>query len=430
MEVVMKRWHSQVPRSWLVACTALLGFAGSAFATDRNVPSGYSTIQAAVDAAASGDVIVCAPGTYTEAVVATKSNITIKGTTDAAGNICEWDGGVDSAAKTCIDITGDAVVVTGFKFKNGLDHVKLKGRYCKIKDCKSERPGRSFCRIEGDDCLVERCEVRDSTEAAVKCIGNIATVVYVKVFTCLDVGIDCEGDDSYTRYCYVEDCRKGGIRCHKPGGRPRYCKVLDKDAYACKEFGFHFDTDVGDCKRNTATLCGDSESDDRGGYRFRGDDNWCHDNVADRCKGDGFNHRGDYGWHYGNEAYDCERDGHRFEGNANDCDYARAERNGRDGHSNDGDYNYNYDCVSRDNGDDGYDNDRGRDTRYTRCDGRYNDGAGCENGGTSTDLYSCVFLSNTVDIGLSSSGASFGTLSLNTFFSGSITGILGIGLGL
>ena len=229
----------------------------------------------------------------------------------------------------------------------------------------------------------------------------------------------------------MEKCKKGGIRCHKPGSRPRYSKVLDSDAYLCAEFGFHFESDVGDCKRNTAKECGDSSSDDRGGFKFRGNDNWCHDNRADKCKGDGFNHRGDRGWHYGNDAYDCERDGHRFEGDTNDCDYARAERNGRDGHSTDGDYNYNYDCVSRDNGDDGYDCDGGRDNRYTRCEGRSNDGAGCENGGTSTDCYSSVFLSNTVDVGLDgSTGASFGAFSLNVFFSGSVTGILGIGLGL
>ena len=427
----MKRWHSLVPRSWLVACTALLGFAGSAFATDRHVPSGYSTIQAAVNASASGDVVVCAPGTYTEAVVATKSNITIKGTTDAAGNICVWDGGVDSAAKTCLEITGNAVVVTNIKFKNGLDQIKLKGRYNKIKDCKSEKPKRSFCKIEGDDCLVERCEVRESTEAAVKVIGNLATVLYVKVFTSLDVGIDIEGDDSYTRYCYVEDCRKGGVKCHKPGGRPRYCKVLDSEAYACAEFGFHFDVDVGDCKRNRATLSGESETEVGAGFKFRGNDNWCHDNVADRCKGDGFNHRGDYGWHYGNEAKDNERDGHRFEGDVNDCDYGDARGNGRDGISCDGDENWFYDCDSRDNRDDGYDTDRGRDNRYTRCEGRDNDGAGCENGGSSTDLYSCVFLYNKVDIGLDgSTGCSYGTLSLNVFATGSVTTILGIGLGL
>ena len=427
----MRRWKNAVPRTWLFACTALLGFAGSAFATDRNVPSGYSTIQAAVDACAAGDVVVCAPGTYTEAVVATKSNITIKGTTDAAGNACIWDGGVDSAAKTCLDITGNAVVVTNIKFKNGLDHVKLKGNNCKIQDCESDRPRRSFCKVEGNYSVVTRVKVKVAIEVAVKVIGNVCDVIDVDVRECDDVGIDVEGDDCYIRYCYVEKCKKGGIRCHKPGGRPRYCKVFDSDAYDCKEFGFHFDSDIGDCMRNTATLCGDSSSDDRGGFRFRGNDNWCHNNKADRCKGDGFNHRGDYGWHYGNEAYDCERDGHRFEGDVNDCDYARSERSGRDGHSNDGDYNYNYDCVSRDNGDDGYDNDRGRDTRYTRCEGKYNDGAGCENGGTSTDVYSCVFLSNTVDIGLDgSSGASFGTVSLTTFLSGSITGILGLGLGL
>ena len=189
------------PRTWLFACTALLGFAGSAFATERNVPSGYSTIQAAVDACASGDVVVCAPGTYTEAVVATKSNITIKGTTDAAGNACIWDGGTGAAAKNCLEVTGNAVVVAKFKFKNGLDHVKLKGNNCRIEDCESDRPAKSFCKVEGDYSVVARVKVRATVEAAVKVVGAVCDVVDVDVRECEDVGIDVEGDDCYVRYC-------------------------------------------------------------------------------------------------------------------------------------------------------------------------------------------------------------------------------------
>ncbi|HVW22163.1 MAG TPA: pectinesterase family protein [Opitutaceae bacterium] len=52
-----------------------------ALATTRNVPSQYSTVQAAVNAAASGDTILIAAGTYNEQVTisSSKSNLIIEG---------------------------------------------------------------------------------------------------------------------------------------------------------------------------------------------------------------------------------------------------------------------------------------------------------------------------------------------------------------
>nr|MSZ99587.1 hypothetical protein [Actinomycetota bacterium] len=44
-----------------------------------NVPADYPTIQGAVDAAVEGDLILIAPGTYTEAVQVTTNNIIIRG---------------------------------------------------------------------------------------------------------------------------------------------------------------------------------------------------------------------------------------------------------------------------------------------------------------------------------------------------------------
>lgn len=44
-----------------------------------NVPADYATIQAAVDAAVEGDLILIAPGTYNEAVQVTTDNIVIRG---------------------------------------------------------------------------------------------------------------------------------------------------------------------------------------------------------------------------------------------------------------------------------------------------------------------------------------------------------------
>ena len=50
-------------------CAGILLAAVSAFGATRSVPSQYSTVQAAINAAASGDTISIANGTYTEQVV-------------------------------------------------------------------------------------------------------------------------------------------------------------------------------------------------------------------------------------------------------------------------------------------------------------------------------------------------------------------------
>ena len=70
----------------LAGVIASCGGSDSSPATDApategvlNVPADYPTIQGAVDAAVEGDLILIAPGTYTEAVQVTTNNIIIRG---------------------------------------------------------------------------------------------------------------------------------------------------------------------------------------------------------------------------------------------------------------------------------------------------------------------------------------------------------------
>src|SRR5436190_11705771 len=74
----------------------ILGLAPASFATaaNLNVPANYSTIQAAVNAAASGDEIQIAAGVYHEQIVVSRKNLTITG---QPGTIIQaWDGMVHS----------------------------------------------------------------------------------------------------------------------------------------------------------------------------------------------------------------------------------------------------------------------------------------------------------------------------------------------
>jgi hypothetical protein len=407
-------------RQLSLVCTAILALGTAAAAGERKVPGSYSTIQAAVDAAVSGDVVVCAAGTYTEAVTATKSNITIAG---AAGAI--WDGKTGTAAVTCVNLTGNANVVSGFTFKNGIDHVVLTGDDCKVKNNHSQDARNCFTRVKGARGRVDNCKAERTGGDAVVVEGDASVVIDVVVDVCAGIGIDVKGDDCKTHYSKVTKCDNNGVR--KRGKR---CELKFCDAYQCKPSGFHCETDDAYCYSNWAEDCG-TTGGAGAGFRFVGNANFFKYCDTWECKPHGHHCEGDYNWWYDNWSDWCEEDGFRCEGNDNDCEYNRSQDCGRDGHGTRGDRNRHYSCEAYDNGDDGFDCDGGSDNEYRYCKGKYNDGAGCENGGVETDAYACVFLYNTIDIGLDGTlGASWDLFSLNTFLSGSLTGILKIGLGL
>jgi len=82
------------------------------------VPDDYPTIQAAVDAAIAGDIILVASGTYYENMVIAKS-LTLKG---AGSDITIIDGG---GKGTGVEITADNVNINGFTIRNSGDGIHL-----------------------------------------------------------------------------------------------------------------------------------------------------------------------------------------------------------------------------------------------------------------------------------------------------------------
>lgn len=109
--------------------SALFFLAVNISAEIKNVPSQYSTIQAAVDAAVNGDTVLVAPGTYVENVVIRGKNIVLTGTYYITGDrsliastIIDGSSPINADTASCVLIRGgvdSTGVLQGFTLTKG-----------------------------------------------------------------------------------------------------------------------------------------------------------------------------------------------------------------------------------------------------------------------------------------------------------------------
>jgi hypothetical protein len=351
----------------LLCTLAVLGTASIAAAGEIRVPEDAATIQAAVDAAAAGDVVVVGPGVYHESVVAAKSGITLEG----RGAV--WDGGEGDAAGPCLSLTGDANVVAGFRFVNGTDQCVLDGDGVTVEHCRSADAAGSFCVITGDDATVGKCRILDCGGSGVHLEGSGATVAQVKVVSSGEAGIAIVGDGAEVLKCHVRKGADGGVSVEGSAATVSGCQIT-----ATGSFGVSLDGDASAVLRNRAIRCGSAGG---AGFVVVGADNRIEANVAVKCVDDGFSVDGD-----GNE---CVRD------RAVNCE------------------------------DDGFDVQGGIGVTLTGCVAVRSGGSGVENGGTGTDASRCVFVANQTDVALDGSlGAAYDEFARVNFKSGSTTTIV------
>jgi FKBP-type peptidyl-prolyl cis-trans isomerase 2 len=110
----------------LIVLVLMLFSGGASDATTLNVPSIYATIQAAVTASTSGDIVVVAPGTYTGAgnvdIDFGGKNINVMSSGGAAVTVIDCQGSAGSPHKGFYIHSGETgAVINGFTIQNGYD---------------------------------------------------------------------------------------------------------------------------------------------------------------------------------------------------------------------------------------------------------------------------------------------------------------------
>jgi pectin methylesterase-like acyl-CoA thioesterase len=116
----MQRYAFKSSGFFLAAIVLL--FSRFASAAELHVPSQHSTIQAAIDAAAGGDVVLVAPGIYSERIVL-KADVTLQSVGDnAKGSL-----GLKRAEVTIIDGGGDTKPEAGVEMAEA---ATLDGDFC------------------------------------------------------------------------------------------------------------------------------------------------------------------------------------------------------------------------------------------------------------------------------------------------------------
>jgi hypothetical protein len=94
-----------VPATLLVSATSLFG----------STPTPFTTIQSAVNAAAPGDTVLVAPGTYPEQVLITQDGLDLESSTPGAAVIQAPTNDVLTGNAALVDIQGaKGVVLDGF----------------------------------------------------------------------------------------------------------------------------------------------------------------------------------------------------------------------------------------------------------------------------------------------------------------------------
>jgi hypothetical protein len=149
----------------MLFATALIS--SSAVAATRQVPSQYATIQAAVNAAVNGDVVLIAPGTYTEQPTLSGKAITVASHFHTTGKRSYID-------QTIVDGGGGAYVfrvepsvqvatIVGLTIRHASDGISANGRF-DLLDCRVTNTTDGIDYESGSGGIVRGCTFEGNSD--------------------------------------------------------------------------------------------------------------------------------------------------------------------------------------------------------------------------------------------------------------------------
>lgn len=163
--IAVRIWANHVRNLIVMGCAVVLGLAAAAMANDvHHVPGDHATIQAAIDAAADGDTVLVAAGTYEETIDYLGKTITIESADGPEQTVIDGSA-IGGTVVTVASGEGPATTLRGFTITGGTgtpivneeDEVETWGGGVRI----------STAALTIDDCIVIQNEADRGAAIAV-----------------------------------------------------------------------------------------------------------------------------------------------------------------------------------------------------------------------------------------------------------------------
>ncbi len=161
----------------LFALLLSIFIANTAFAITINVPGDYPTIQAALNAANSADIVLVATGTYYENIFwPTTNGIKLLSQTGADNTII--DGSNNSVVLTILGATGidTTTVIDGFKIQNGTAEagggITCNNASPLIKNCIITNNDGGGMQFTNSLAVIRNSEISNNSGSGIKCLDN------------------------------------------------------------------------------------------------------------------------------------------------------------------------------------------------------------------------------------------------------------------